>query len=194
MSRPHRQWHPALLTQALVALMALGCGCSALAAQGSPEAGGTATAPATWVPHKYRFHFMGFTSTYSCIGLMHKLRLVLQTSGARVQQLTPLCSVGYDRPDRLAEVEIRFETLKPEAAPSDGSAARASPVGRWRRVQLAPHRPYDLQDGDCELVDQFRSALLPMFAARDVHANMNCVPHQDMGPFALTFEVFAPAG
>jgi len=183
------------VAQALVAFTVLASGATVLASDETPAASDTASAPAAghWVDHQYRFNAMTFTSTYSCNGLIDKLRLMLKTSGARVQKLSPLCSNGYGRPDRLAQVDVQFSTLQPGTGSSNASAGAASSAGTWKRVQLAPHRPFDLQNGDCELVDRFRSVLLPMFAAQDVQNNLRCIPHQDTGPFSLTFEVFAPA-
>lgn len=182
-----------VLAQGLLALLLLASSAATLASdEPAAERAASARTPGTWVEHQYRFHAMTFTSTYSCNGLMDKLRLLLQTSGARVQKLQPLCSNGYGRPDRLAQVDVQFSTLQPALATSSGSATASTP-GRWKHVQLASQRPVDLQNGDCELVDRFRSELLPMFATRDLQNNLRCIPNQDTGPFSLSFEVFAPA-
>jgi len=188
MSRHHRRLHFTLVS--LAALTALASGAVCLASD-EPTAANAAAAPApgTWVDHEYRFPSMTFTSTYSCNGLIDKVRLLLKTSGARVGKIQPLCSNGYSRPDRLAQVDVHFSTLQP----AHGSAG-ASSTGVWKRVQFGINRPYDLQSGDCELIDRFRAVLLPMFAARDVQNNLRCIPFQDTGPFGLSFEVFAPAG
>lgn len=194
MSRYHRRLHLIVVAQTLAALTLLASSPASRAADEPPAAANTAgaSAPGHWVDHKYRFQAMTFTSTYSCNGLMDKLRLILRTSGARVQSLMPLCSNGYGRPDRLAQVDVQFSTLQPESGSATSGAAPARSDGTWKHVQLASHRPYDLQNGDCELVDRFRAVLLPMFATRDVQSNLRCIPHQDTGPFSLSFEVFAP--
>src|SRR5579862_4355765 len=192
---PHYRRFPALLlATALGALAALFAGATTFASDAAPAAAGTASAPApgTWVDHEYRFPSMTFTSTYSCNGLIDKVRLLLRTSGARVGKIQPLCSNGYGRPDRLAQVDVHFSTLQP-ASGSDNGSAGAGSTGVWKRVQFGINRPYDLQSGDCELVDRFRAVLLPMFAAREVQNNLRCIPFQDTGPFGLSFEVFAPA-
>ncbi len=63
----------------------------------------------------------------------------------------------------------------------------------WRHVELAPRHPFELQAGDCELVEQFRDTLLPMFVTRNVNNQINCVPHQESGSnFSLSFDVLAP--
>ncbi len=195
MSRHHPQLHLSVVAPTLTALMLLACGAASRAADESAAPADATGASGTghWVEHKYRFPAMTFTSTYSCNGLIDKVRLMLRTSGARVEHLMPLCSNGQGRPDRLAQIDVQFSTLQPEGASSNGGVATAGSVGAWKRVQLASNRPYDLQNGDCELVDRFRADLLPMFAAREVHNNLRCIPHQDTGPFGLSFEVFAPA-
>ena len=39
--------------------------------------------PGVWKKHTYAFHFMGFTSTYSCDGLADQLKVLLLAAGAR---------------------------------------------------------------------------------------------------------------
>jgi hypothetical protein len=192
MSRHHPKLHLTVMALALAALAVLGSSASVLASDETPAASDSTAAPGTWVDHEYRFPSMTFTSTYSCNGLIDKVRLLLKTSGARVKSVQPLCSNGYGMPDRLAQVDIHFSTLQPASGTANGSAS-ASSTGVWKRVQLSPNRPYDLGLGDCELVDRFRAVLLPMFAARDVQNNLRCIPHQLTTPFGLSFEVFAPA-
>jgi hypothetical protein len=47
--------------------------------------------------------------------------------------------------------------------------------------------------GDCELVEQFRDKVLPMFLTRNLNNQVTCVPHEDSGSnFNLSFDVFAP--
>jgi hypothetical protein len=195
MSRHQRRFSALLPAVTLATLATLLVSSTVLASDEPPAASDTASAaaPATWVDHEYRFPSMTFTSTYSCNGLVDKVRLLLKTSGARVGKIQPLCSNGsYGRPDRLAQVDVHFSTLQPAGATANDSAG-ASATGVWKRVQFGINRPYDLGSGDCELVDRFRAVLLPMFAARAVQNNLRCIPHQDTGPFGLSFEVFAPA-
>jgi hypothetical protein len=194
MPRHHRRFSTLMAAAALGALAALLSSATVIARDETPAASGSASAPAsgTWVDHEFRFPSMTFTSTYSCNGLTDKVRLLLKTSGARVGKIQPLCSNGYGRPDRLAQVDVHFSTLQPASGTTNGSVGATS-AGAWKRVQFGINRPYDLGSGDCELVDRFRAVLLPMFAARDVQNNLRCIPFQDTGPFGLSFEVFAPA-
>jgi hypothetical protein len=154
----------------------------------------TATSSAgTWQSQKYSFQFMGFTSTYSCDGLADKLKTLLLAAGARgdAKSRPGACASGFGRPDKFARADLTFATL----APAQGDAAPdAKPVnGVWRTVSFTSRSPRDLRVGDCELVDQFRSQVLPMFATRNIVNSTTCVPHQESGSsINLSFEVFAP--
>jgi hypothetical protein len=153
--------------------------------------------PGSWQPHSYDFHFMGFTSTYSCDGLADKLHLLLRLTGASPDaKVMPLCVRSFGQPDKLAQASLKFSTLQLAAANAPAAAGRASQgvPGVWRHVELSPRHPFELQTGDCELVEQFRDTLLPMFVTRNVNNQVTCVPHQESGSnFSLSFDVFAPS-
>jgi hypothetical protein len=144
----------------------------------------------TWQSHKYTFQFLGFTSTYSCDGLADKLRIILLAAGARsdVKSQPGACASGFGRPDKFARADLTFYTL----APSDPSAAASAAVkGVWRPVTFGSRQPRELGLGDCELVDQFRQQVLPMFTTRNVVNNTTCIPHQESGSnIDLRFESF----
>jgi hypothetical protein len=148
----------------------------------SPEGG-------VWVPHKYTFNFMGFTTTYSCEGLEDKLRVLLKMSGAGpdahdVQVVAP-CDDRIGRPDKLAFAYLTFSSLQP---PPD------SAPGQWRHVVLSPKHPFQFDYGDCELIEEFRDkVLVPMFTIRNMTNHVTCIPHQDEGSnYYLSYDVFAP--
>jgi hypothetical protein len=134
--------------------------------------------PGTWQNHHYTFQFLGFTTTYSCDGLADKLRMLLLAAGARsdVKSQAGACAAGFGRPDKFARADLNFYTL----APADAGAAGAL-SGVWRPVTFGYHSPRDLERGDCELVEQFRTQLLPMFTTRNVTGTTTCIPFQDSG-------------
>lgn len=164
----------------------LGC---ALLASSHVLADAAPPEPGVWQKHEYSFDFMGFTSTYSCDGLAGKLKLLLLASGARsdVKARSGACASGDGRPDKLARADLTFYTLAPA-----GSDTGATPIdGKWLPVAFADRRPMDLATGDCELVEQFRSNVLPMFTTRAVENHTTCIPHQNSGSFIdLRFESF----
>jgi hypothetical protein len=158
---------------------------ASLADDSAPSGG-----PGTWQSHKYTFQFMGFTSTYSCDGLADKLRIVLLAAGARpdVKSVPGACASGFGRPDKFARADLTFYTLKPA---DSGTATGGGVQGVWRPVPFAARQPQQLALGDCELMEQFRQQVLPMFTTRNVVSNTTCIPHQESGSnIDLKFDSF----
>jgi len=157
------------------------------------SAGESASDPeqGTWQKHDYNFQFLGFTTTYSCDGLASKLKVLLIAAGARAdaKAVSSGCSSGYGVPDKFARSRLTFYTL----APVGGGKNASPPInGVWRSVALAERSPREVALGDCELIEQFRDKVLPMFATRKVDNRMTCVPNQVSGSVInLKFEVFA---
>jgi hypothetical protein len=147
-----------------------------------------------WQKHEYSFVFMGFTSTYSCDGLADKLQLLLTAAGARHDSKSQAgaCANGFGRPDKFARANLTFYTLAPSG--TDIPSGTKPVDGVWRPVSIADRSPRELGTGDCELVEQFRDNVLPMFTTRTVEDHTTCVPHQDSGSIiALRFESFTAA-
>ena len=184
--------HPLAVSAGIACALAIAGAWLASATARADDTASSAT-PGIWQSHKYSFQFMGFTSTYSCDGLADKLRLLLLAAGARADAKSQAgaCASGFGRPDKFARADLTFSTLAP---PQGDTAADAKPVnGEWRLVTVTSHSPRDLRLGDCELVEQFRSQVLPMFTTRNVVSNTTCIPHQESGSsIDLKFEVFAP--
>ena len=158
-----------------------------LADGASPPSPGEA---GVWQKRQYSFAFLGFTSTYSCDGLAGKLKILLIASGARpdAKARSGACASGFGRPDKFARADLTFYTLAPVG--SDKPAA-PSIEGLWNPVVITARKPRELAVGDCELVEQFRSSVLPMFTTRNVESRTTCVPHQLSGSnIDLKFESF----
>jgi hypothetical protein len=45
---------------------------------------------------------------------------------------------------------------------------------------MGPKRPYFMDDGDCELVNQLKDTISNSFALKDLKYETDCVPHQIM--------------
>jgi hypothetical protein len=181
----------------LVLILAGSAACMSTAcmgAVGSEPADAHEPSTGTWQKHQYSFVSMGFTSTYSCDGLADQLKRLLLAAGARADAKAHpgACASDLGQPEKLARADLVFYTLMPDSdtKPQDGSRAK----GAWRAVTLAPRSPRELGPGDCELVEQFRAQVLPMFATRNVDDRTTCIPHQDSGSIiSLKFESFAAA-
>lgn len=153
--------------------------------------------PATWTSHSYEFQYMGFTSTYSCDGLRDRVQLLLRAMAATDKAVvtTSDCDRPFGQPTKFARVKITFSSLQPADATATSTADTGNPPvnGVWRNVTFGPNQPYDLEGGDCELIEQFRDKILPLFATRNVRNGVHCVPFDDAGNlYSLHFEVFAP--
>jgi hypothetical protein len=147
-----------------------------------------------WQKHEYSFAFLGFTSTYSCDGLADKLEVLLIAAGAKrdAKSRPGACASGFGRPDKFARADLTFYTLAPAGSGTPADAKRVDAI--WRTVSFADHSPRELSTGDCELIEQFRNDVLPMFTTRDVDNHTTCIPHQLSGSLiSLRFESLAAA-
>jgi hypothetical protein len=164
------------------------CGISVTALAVEPSAD---SEPGIWQKHEYSFQYMGFTTTYSCDGLASKLTAFLIAAGARADaKSTSLgCARGYGAPDKFAAARLTFYTLAPTGT---GESASQPIKGEWQPVTFAERSPREVARGDCELIEQFRDKVLPMFKTRDIESRMTCVPNQLSGSLInLKFDVFA---
>lgn len=164
-----------------------GFGLTALAAEPSGD-----SQQGIWQKHEYTFQYFGFTTTYSCDGLASKLKVLLIAAGARADAKSTSvgCARGYGTPDKFATARLTFYTL----APAGNGENASQPInGVWHSVTFADRSPREVALGDCELIEQFRDKVLPMFTTRDIDSRMTCVPQQLSGSLInLKFEVFAP--
>jgi hypothetical protein len=172
------------------------------AAQAAPAAvavGATPASPeaeaAVWAPREARFVFQGFTAHYSCDGLRDKVRQALLELGARpdLSVREGPCSSPLGRPDPFPGVSIRMQVLVPLDSKSAPPGAPPVPV-RWKTVTLTLDRDPVFAAGDCELVEQIKHSLLPLFTTRNVDYTSNCIPNQlEVGGTRLRTDVLVAA-
>ena len=133
---------------------------------------------AVWTPKEASFTYMGFTTKYSCEGLVGKVKSVLLSLGAQREGLTVYgtgCAVSAGRPAPLPGVKVRMKVLVPAA---EGNATGDTVPAHWKPVQVQLNSDPLGEAGECELVEQIRQKLLPLFSTRDVEFKPTCVPHQ----------------
>ena len=193
-----------------------------LLAAAQPEAAApepAATVNAVWVERKVSFTYMPLTSYYSCDGLRDKVRWILRELGARPDfKVRSRGCIEVQGPEMFPGVEV-VAAFPAEATPelleqlaADASkrqlAARATgkpdPVieataqfpARLRRVEFESGRTglSDLQDGDCELMEQLvRNDVFGKLGAKVVDARTHCVPRQvTLGAVRMAVEVLEP--
>ncbi|HEV2285228.1 MAG TPA: hypothetical protein VGR80_04225 [Steroidobacteraceae bacterium] len=148
---------------------------------GAADTGAAAAAPdaqpAIWAQKQLNFLFQGFTTHYSCDGLEGKIKHVVKELGARgdFQVHSFGCAEPYGRPDPFPSVSIKMSVLQPAPA---GTAATDVVAAHWQRTDLHLDKDPVWEAGDCELLEQIKQKLLPLFATRNVDFASNCVPHQ----------------
>ena len=143
----------------------------------APTSAAASGASAVWMPKELTFVYMGFTSHYSCDGLLDKMRRVLLMLGARSDlDVTRYgCSSSYGTPDHFPGVRIKMNVL----APAPNGAPPAAPVpAQWKSVEVRLNKDPLHEAGDCELIEQIKQKILPQFTTRNIEFNSNCVPNQ----------------
>ncbi|HEY4210919.1 MAG TPA: hypothetical protein VGM84_05545 [Steroidobacteraceae bacterium] len=136
------------------------------------SSGDTETA-AAWTPRKFTFTYSGFTTKYSCDGLADKVKAILLKLGARKDDLVVRqtgCTGQSGRPVPFPGVDVRMSVLTPA---SDGTVP-----AQWKAVELKMDRDPVNASGECELLEQVKQRVLPLFSARGTVLNSTCVPHQ----------------
>jgi hypothetical protein len=169
----------------MMALLLLAACAVALADEARMQAG--------WVPREFRFTYQGFTAKYSCDGLSDRIRAVLLLLGARKQDLkvNPTgCSDGFGRATPFPGVAVKMSVLEPLG---EKSAPGTEPVATaWRNVDVVRREPLAAA-GDCELTEQIKESILPLFTTRNVDYSSTCVPHQlTPGGTTLKADVLVP--
>jgi len=209
-----RSWQGAWLATVLWALPPLAAAQETAAA---PES--AATVSAVWVERQVNFTYMPITGYYSCEGLRNKVRWVLEQLGARPDfAVRTRGCVELQGPEPSPGVEIiaafpaaatpeLLEQLAGEAAkrqlaaratgkPDPVAEATAQFPARMKRVEFSSRRSSlaDLQDGDCELMEQLvRHDVFGKLGVKVVESQTRCVPRQvTLGAVRMTVEVLQP--
>jgi hypothetical protein len=160
------------LVVSVIAVAGLGSTLPAVAADTSDSEA------AVWTPKEASFTYMGFTTRYSCEGLVGKVKSVLLVLGARREGLTVYgtgCEVSAGRPAPFPGVKVRMSVLVPA---SEATRSAQAVTAHWKPVQVQLDADPLKEAGECELVEQIQQKLLPLFSTRGVEFKPNCVPHQ----------------
>jgi hypothetical protein len=163
------------------AVVACALGAPVWAAENAPAAAGEPQS-AVWTEKELSFVYQGFTTRYSCDGLRDKVRSVLLDLGAEKKGLKVMemgCSSPTGRPDPFPGVRVKMRVLQPADSPDAAKAADPTPVAaHWKPVDLKLRDNFTTDSGECELVEEIRHKIVPLFAARNVDLQTTCIPHQ----------------
>jgi hypothetical protein len=129
---------------------------------------------------------------YTCDGIEDKTRQILLLLGARKDAKVRAtgCTEGPNQPSRSVWVKLEFDALAPGVA----AAGAETVTGVWTPIEITAHRPFAMQEGDCELIEHMRNALTQGFAFKDLDYRTNCVPHQvSLGSYSIKGQVLRAA-
>jgi hypothetical protein len=149
---------------------------------------------AVWVPRHVQFIYQGFTTHYSCDGLRDQIRTMLEKLGAQDLEVREFGCIRVMGPTAFPGVQVSMRVLVPA---SSADAAKQKDAGApvqayWKQAVLMPvNAPLD-EEGNCELIEQFKETFLPLFTTRNIDYGSTCVPHQITLGTHLSAEVLAP--
>lgn len=146
---------------------------------------------AVWMTRQVSFLYRSFTTHYSCDGLREKIRELLSKLGARELEVHEQHCITLGGADPFPGVRVVMQVLVPASSERGGKAGDAISA-HWEKVVLMRSTASLEQQGQCELIKQFKEAFLPLFSTRHVSFEANCVPRQiDFGSH-LSAEVLMP--
>jgi hypothetical protein len=179
------------VTKAALLAAVVAAGVSAASAADEPGQ------PAQWTPKEFQFIYQGFTTHYSCDGLHDKVQNILKQLGAREDSKVYYlgCTASIGRPDPFPGVRAKMSVLQP--VPASEAASPRDPTAivpaHWQRVKLKLDVDPLSEAGDCELVEQVKQKILPLFTTRNVEFKPDCIPHQlTVGGTTLSADVLMP--
>lgn len=165
-------------------------------ANAAPPAG--ASLGAHWVQKKIFFVYAGIQTTYVCQGLTDQMRDILLQLGARKSDLDVRetgCTSGFDQPTHFPGVAGTVSVLEPVvlAQVAQPPNAAGTVAAHWQPVEVKLDRPGRDANGQCELLQQVKLRVLPLFTTRNVRLDSVCSPRQLLvGGTTLRLEVLVP--
>ena len=148
---------------------------------------------AVWTNRHVRFIYQGFTTYYSCGGLREEVQRMLEKLGARNLKVHEYGCVQGAGVETFPGVQVSMQVLVP-AASAHGKAVGPTVSAHWQNVVLLAGNSSLQDQGNCELIEQFKETFLPLFTTRNVRYESTCVPHQISYGTHLSAEVLmAPA-
>jgi hypothetical protein len=174
-----------LLAAVLMAVAAASLSPIKAAAQGTTAPPATDSAPAAstpqparWIKKKLFFVYAGLQTQYRCQGLTDQMREVLLQLGARKSDLDVRQAGCAATGNQFPGVAGSLSVLEP-VAPEQAYSPNASPgvvAAHWQAVQVKLDPPGRGQNGQCELLQQVKSRILPLFTTRNVQFDSACSP------------------
>jgi hypothetical protein len=149
---------------------------------------------AVWVPKHVEFIYQGFTTHYSCDGLRDQISHMLRKLGAQDLKVRQIACTRPEGPTPFPGVSVNMSVLVPASSAQASKAASSSPPvqAQWKEVVLMPDNASYEDQGNCELIEQFKETFLPLFTTRKVNYGSTCFPHTLTLGTHLSAQVLVP--
>ncbi len=149
--------------------------------------------PAKWVTRDVNYTYQGFTSQYSCDGLRRNVVTIMRALGARKSDLkieiTPCAAPGISQISFSPGVRGTISVLVPATADEISRADPDIVPAHWQNINVVRAKNLDTTRGSqCELLEQSKRYLLPLFSTRNLDFSSACVPNQ-IAVGSVTFKV-----
>ena len=171
------------LLRGMTAAVLLGTLPALAATQGSVES--------VWAARHVSFVYQGFTTHYSCDGLRDQIEHMLSKLGARKLHVRPYGCTRLVGVEPFPGVRVTMQVLVP-AVSEHGRKAGPVVAAHWQNVVLMSSNASLEEQGNCELIEQFKETFLPLFTTRGIRYQSNCIPHQLTLGTHLSAEVLLP--
>ena len=156
-----------------------------------PALAATQGVDAVWAPREVSFVYQGFTTHYSCDGFRDKVREVLSKLGARDLKVRAWGCIRLVGVEPFPGVKVTMQVLVPVSSEHGEKSGPVVPA-HWQNVVLMASNASLEEQGNCELIEQFKETFLPLFSARQISYQSNCIPHQLTLGTHLSAEVLMP--
>ena len=141
---------------------------ASLQAQGSPV-------EAQWEVYQVRFRYTGMSSHYTCQGMENTLKRLLRLIGARDDMRVEARCSSFSRVERFQRVNMAFALPVPREMAD--ISAEVFPA-EWRVVKVSGVSSRYLDDGDCELLEEFERQVMPLLNVQNTGRKIRCVPYR----------------
>ena len=128
---------------------------------------------AQWKVYQIHFRYTGFAAHYTCDGIEYKLKRLVELLGARDDVRIENSCFGTGNIERFHRVLLAFALPVPaDKTELDNEIIPA----QWQEIEISGRRERYIDEGDCELVEQFYRQVIPKLGFKKIKNRLRCIP------------------
>ncbi len=128
---------------------------------------------AQWEVYQVRFRYTGMSSHYTCQGMENTLKRLLRLIGARDDMRVEARCSSFSRIERFQRVNMAFALPVPRDTTDISDEVFPA---EWQEVRVSGVSSRYLDDGDCELLEEFERQVMPKLNIENTGRKIRCVP------------------